>query len=133
MMNGLDTNVLVRYLVKDDAGQAKMAADAIKNIIRSDGRCFINHIVLSELVWVLESAYGYAKKEITDTLEKILMTRQFEIESKDILNQAINDYSSGKGDLADYLIGRINQAEKCTTTLTFDRGLKGSSIFRLLE
>ncbi len=133
MMTGLDTNVLVRYLVKDDAMQAKMAADSIMNIIRSGGRCFINHIVLSELVWLLESAYGYAKKEITGTLEKILMTRQFEIESKDILHQAINDYSSGKGDLADYLIGRINQAEKCAATLTFDRDLKDSSIFRVLE
>lgn len=133
MMNGLDTNVLVRYLVKDDVRQAKIAADAIKKTITSGGRCFINHIVLCELAWVLESAYGYTDKEISDTLEKILMTRQFEIESKDILHQALNDYSSGRGDLADHLIGRINQAEGCSTTLTFDRELKNCSIFRVLE
>lgn len=133
MMNGLDTNVLVRYLVKDDVRQAEIAADAIKNTITSDGRCFINHIVLCELAWVLESAYGCTKKEIAGALEKILMTRQFEIESKDILHHALNDYSSGRGDLADYLIGRINQAEGCSTTLTFDRELKNSVIFRVLE
>lgn len=133
MMNGLDTNVLVRYLVKDDVRQAKIAADAIKSTIISDGRCFINHIVLCELVWVLEAAYEYTKKEIAATLEKILMTRQFEIESKDILHLALNDYSNERGDLSDYLIGRINQAERCGTTLTFDRKLKHSSIFRLLE
>lgn len=133
MMNGLDTNVLVRFLVKDDVRQAKIAADAIKNTITSGGRCFINHIVLCELVWVLESAYEYPKKEIAATLEKILMTRQFEIESKDLLHHALKDYSSGRGDLADYLIGRINQAEGCGTTLTFDRALRNNAIFRVLE
>lgn len=133
MMAGLDTNVLVRYLVRDDVKQAKMAADAIKKAITSDGRCFINHIVLCELVWVLESAYEYTKKEIVDTLEKILMTRQFQIEAKDLLHYALNDYRSGTGDLADYLIGRINQAGRCGTTLTFDRELGGSAIFRVLE
>ncbi len=133
MMTGLDTNVLVRYLVRDDVKQAKMAADAIKKTITSDDRCFINHIVLCELVWVLESAYEYTKKEIVDTLEKILMTRQFQIESKDLLHHALNDYRCGTGDLADYLIGRINQAGRCGTTLTFDSELKDSAIFRVLE
>ncbi len=84
-MQGLDTNVLIRYLTKDDRRQSEKASTTIKRIVASDGSCFINHIVLCELVWVLESAYGYPKKEIADVIEKILMTRQFEIESKDII------------------------------------------------
>jgi predicted nucleic-acid-binding protein len=46
---GLDTNILVRYLTKDDEKQWKQAAE----IIESGEQCFVANIVLCELVWVL--------------------------------------------------------------------------------
>jgi predicted nucleic-acid-binding protein len=58
-MIGFDTNVLARYLVRDDPG-------------------LINRIVLCELVWVLESAYGYSKDTIVAVLEKLLRTSKLE-------------------------------------------------------
>lgn len=133
MMTGLDTNVLVRYLVKDDAKQAEAASHAIRKIISAGQRCFINRIVMCELVWVLETAYSYSKKEIAAVLEMMLLTKQFEIESKDIIHQAVNDYRISGGDIADYIIGRINQTEGCATTLTFDRKLKASHAFKVIE
>ena len=132
-MTGLDTNVLVRYLVKDDKYQSEKASDAVKKVASSGGTCFINHIVLCELVWVLESAYGYPKEEIVNVIEKILITKQFEIESKDIARQALHDYRIGNGDFADYLIGRTNHARGCDATLTFDRALKNNLSFAVLE
>jgi predicted nucleic-acid-binding protein len=98
-MKGLDTNVLVRYLVKDDPEQAEKAIAYIQKLVASGENCFINHLVLCELVWVLESAYGYKKKQIADVLQKLLMTKQFEIELKDTARRAINEYSQGNGDL----------------------------------
>lgn len=132
-MKGLDTNVLVRYLVKDDIQQAEKASAFIRKAISEGEALFINHIVLCELVWVLESAYGFPKREIADVLEKLLMTRQFEIESRDIVRQAVSDYRHGKGDVADYLIGRLNHARGCDETITFDRALKPTSHFVVLE
>jgi predicted nucleic-acid-binding protein len=132
-MRGLDTNVLVRYLVWDDKKQAQKAADCIKRIIDSGNSCFINVIVFSELVWVLESAYRYNREEIAEVCEKILMIKQFEIESKDIVRMAVIDYKKGKADLADYLIGKINMHEGCKFTYTFDRTLKKRSEFTLLD
>jgi predicted nucleic-acid-binding protein len=132
MLKGIDTNVLVRYLVKDDKKQAKKATDFIRGIATSGGRCFINQIVLCELIWVLESAYGCSKDEIVDVLEKILITKQFEIQDKDTVRQALHDYARGKGDFADYLIGRINQNHGCKTTVTFDRALKNTETFEIL-
>src|SRR4030042_3592638 len=119
-MKGMDTNVLVRYLVRDDKEQAAKASAYIQKVIASGEDCFINHIVLCELIWVLESAYGYKKREITTVLEKILMTKQFEIELKDTVRQAVNEYASGNGDLADYLTGMINHLNGCDITATFD-------------
>jgi predicted nucleic-acid-binding protein len=132
-MIGLDTNVLVRYLVKDDKKQAERAARFILNAAAEGESCFINTIVLCELVWVLESAYDYQRKEIAAVLEKILLTKQVEVESHDIVRQAVHEYRQGNGDFADYLIGRINYAQDCEHTVTFDRALKGSPAFVMLD
>jgi len=132
-LKGLDTNVLVRYLVKDDERQAERASTYIRRINSSGELLFINNIVLCELVWVLESAYEYKKKDIADVLEKILLTKQFEIESKDMVRQAIHDYRNEKGDIADYLVGRINHARGCDKTATFDQSLKNNVLFSVLD
>lgn len=132
-MKGLDTNVLVRYLVKDDKKQAEIASAYIRKIADSGELCFINKVVMCELIWVLESAYEFNKDEIADVCEKILKTKQFEIEAKDIVRNAINDYKNGKADFADYLIGRINKLNDCDITATFDRTLKEQGSFILLE
>ncbi len=132
-MKGIDTNLLVRYLVKDDKRQAKTASDCIQKIIAAGESCFINIVVLCELIWVLESAYRFHRKEIADVCEKILITKQFEIESKEIVRLALNDYRTGKADFADYIIGRVNRLKGCDFTFTFDRSLKKESGFVLLE
>ncbi len=132
-MTGLDTNVLVRYFVKDDQQQAEKASACIKKIVSGGGNCFINLMVFCELVWVLESAYGYGRQDITSLLEKMLATRQFDIESKDIVRQAVHDYSRGNADMADYLIGRVNNSHGCDRTVTFDKALRNSGFFDVLS
>ena len=132
-MKGIDTNILVRYLVKDDKKQADMASAYIQKITTAGELCFINIVVLCELVWVLESAYGFHRNEIADVFDKILRTKQFEIESKDVVRHAINNYRSGKADFADYVIGRVNHIKGCDITATFDSSLKRQDGFILLE
>ena len=78
-MIGLDTNVLVRYLVQDDPGQSRKATQVIAKRCTRDDPGFVNRIVLCELVWVLESAYGYSKDTIVAVLEKLLRTSQLKI------------------------------------------------------
>lgn len=132
IIGGLDTNVIVRYLVRDDERQAEKASACIRGIAASGRNCFIGSIVLCELVWVLESAYGYPKDEIVDVLEKLLIAKHFEIEAKDVVRSAVHDYKDGKGDIADYLIGRMNHDKGCDVTYTFDGSLKTSSLFSML-
>jgi predicted nucleic-acid-binding protein len=127
-MTGLDTNVLVRFLVGDDERQCALAAA----VIRESGTCYIDGIVLCELVWVLESAYGYGREVIADVLEKVLAVRQFTIGQKDLAYLAVKDYRNGKADFADHLIGRINRAAGCSVTVTLDKALKSDPHFKLL-
>ena len=81
-MIGLDTNVLVRYLVQDDPGQSRKATQVIAKRCTRDDLGFINRIVLCELVWVLKSASGYSIDTIVPVLEKLLRTSQLKTEDK---------------------------------------------------
>ncbi|MGA7304596.1 MAG: type II toxin-antitoxin system VapC family toxin [Rhodothermales bacterium] len=131
-MIGLDTNVIVRYLTQDDPVQAARAAQAIEDAADRGDRLILSDVVLCELVWVLESAYGYNRSQVGDVVERILQTAQFEFDHKDQLWQAWQDYRGEGGDFADYLIGRLGHAAGCEVTLTFDAALKGSPLFRAL-
>jgi len=131
-MIGLDTNILVRYLVQDDPAQARHATKVIMGTAAKGERLFLSAIVLCELVWVLESAYDCPREDVEETLEKILLTGQFEIEDRDVAWLALADYRAGRGDFADAMIGRRNLASGCESTLTFDRSLRALDAFRVL-
>ena len=127
-MIGLDTNVLVRYLVRDDSAQAARADRELEQ----DARFFIDSIVLCELVWVLEAGYGFSRPRIVDALERILAAAPFEIESRDLALAALEDFRRSPADFSDCLIGRRNRAAGATETVTFDRSLRGLAGFRVL-
>jgi predicted nucleic-acid-binding protein len=127
-VTGLDTNVLLRYLLRDDPGQAARAG---REIERGE-RFLIDAIVLCEVVWVLEAGYGLSRRDVAATLERLLATAQFEIESKDLAIAALDDFRRSTADFSDCLIGRRNRAAGAEETVTFDRSLKGLPGFRIL-
>jgi predicted nucleic-acid-binding protein len=127
-VTGLDTNVLLRYLLRDEPAQAARAARELER----DERFLVGSVVLCEVVWVLESGYGFSRAEVAATLEKILATAQFEIEGKDLALAALDDFRGSTADFSDCLLGRRNRAAGAADTVTFDRGLRGLEGFRLL-
>ncbi len=131
-MTGLDTNVLVRYIVQDDPRQSAKATEIIEAAARRDEELFIGPIVLCEMIWVLESAYEFPRGQIGDVVQQMLETERLEIEPRDLTWQALDDYRSTSADFADCLLGRMNQSAGCHTTVTFDRALKGLEAFRVL-
>jgi predicted nucleic-acid-binding protein len=132
-MKGLDTNVLARYLTQDDPAQARRANAFIAGEVAGGTRCFIGSVVLCELVWVLCGAYGLGKPEVARTLDGILATAQFEIGERDTMLRALEDYRTGRGDFADYVIGRLALEAGCSETATFDAKLDSNPLFTLLR
>jgi len=126
-MNGLDTNVLIRYLAADDEVQAAKA----KRYIES-GPGYVNCIVLSEVVWVLESAYGYDKGAVVTMLERLLSTHEVEVEDADVALAALHDYRRSTAGFTDCLIGHRNAAHGCGETGSFDKRAKGVAGFKML-
>ena len=121
-MIGLDTNVLVRYLVEDDAAQASKAAQLIETRCTEDTPGFVNRVVLCELVWVLESAYDYPRATVAATLESLLRAAELEVDAADAAWPALAAYRGGGVDFSDAFIGRLNRNTGCDGTATFDKG-----------
>jgi len=131
-MKALDTNVLVRYLVQDHPAQGRKAAAYIEGAASAGEQILIGNIVLCETVWVLDSAYGYAKSEIEAAIEKLLQSSTFQFEAKDIVWAAFQEYRAARIDFADCLIGHVYAALGCEPTATFDSAFRKLPTFLVL-
>jgi predicted nucleic-acid-binding protein len=128
-MIGVDTNVLVRYVVGDDAQQAAIATEMVERAVERGKTLFISQIVLCELVWVLSHAYRFTRAEIVGALQQLRRGAQIVIEGADEVRRAIDAYAVQRGDFADYLIAERARAAGCEVVATFDRALQGSEPF----
>jgi predicted nucleic-acid-binding protein len=118
-MIGLDTNVLVRAVVFDDAGQADRAVRFFRN--RSvDDPVFVNPVVAAELVWVLGAVYRMPRTAIVGVLRSMIESAAYTFGERDAVVRAFHDYESGVGNFTDRLIAEINDSHGCATTVTFD-------------
>lgn len=131
-MTGLDTNVLVRYLTRDDETQFRAARRLLRRLERTGETAYISVVVLCELSWVLAFSYGFDRKTLVSTLGQILQTVEFTVEDRDLVREAVEEFSRGKGGFADYLIGLRNRRAGCHRTATFDLALRGSDTFLVL-
>lgn len=120
-MIGIDTNILVRLITRDDGDQAARAAATLSTHCSVDAPCRIDRIVLAELVWVLERGLRYPRREVADAIEAIVATLEFDVDHGDEVLMALEAYRHEGVDFADALLGLINAASGCSTTLTFDR------------
>ena len=130
-MIGLDTNVLLRYVVQDDAKQAALATQLIETTLDDDEPGWIASIVLCELVWVLEGPYDYARNAIVAMLQRLFEIARFRVEEPAIAWRALDAYKSG-ADFSDAMIALGNERDGCAYTATFDRAAAKLRQIRLL-
>jgi predicted nucleic-acid-binding protein len=119
-MKGIDTNVLLCYLVEDDADQARRAARFLLEECTVEDPGLVNRVVLCELVWVLHSGYGYSRVEVVHALDAIMSAAQLNVEDRHEAAEAVDAYRNG-ADFADGLIAAVNRRLGCEHTVTFDR------------
>lgn len=122
-MIGLDTNVLVRYLMADDPEQAMRAAALVDDAVARGESMFIAHIVLCEVCWVLTRAFRLPKSNLVAVLDDILRTAQFVVEDPAAARRALHRFAAGAADFADYLIAERTEDVGCRLVATFDRKL----------
>ena len=119
-MLGLDTNVLVCFLVRDDDAQFDRARKLIRQEASAGRSLFISLPVLPETEWVLRSRYKLNKTEIIGTISGLLDSTEVEFEDEPGVEQALFIWKDCTADFANCLIGTHNRKLSCRATATFD-------------
>jgi predicted nucleic-acid-binding protein len=130
-MIGLDTNVVVRYLVQDDPPRSLKAASCIGRLTESRPG-FISLVVIAETAWVLRSIYGFTDAVIADAIERLLQASELVIQDEQQVFSALTALKQGRGSFTDALIGALGSQAGCDHTLTFDRKATRLPEFELL-
>jgi predicted nucleic-acid-binding protein len=131
-MKGVDTNVLVRYITRDDPAQERVASRFVDAANVRSEPILVNLMVVCELAWVLGRSYGYSRAAVAAVIERLLTTEQVLLEDAELAWLALGDFKASKADFADCLIGRKNLHLGCDATVTFDGRLRATPGFELL-
>ncbi len=132
-MIALDTNVLVRFLVRDDKKQSQIVDARLKKAEAKRERLFIPLVVILETIWVLDSAYGMSRDEILDSIEDLMQMPILEFEADQVLTNLLLSSKRYKTDLSDLLIAHAAEAAGCDEIITFDKKASRFRLFNLLK
>ena len=100
-MIAIDTNVLIRYLLRDEEAQAKRA----RRLITGERRVLITDVVLVEMFWtLLGRRYRVGKVDLIAVVEGLLQEPNLCFEDEEVVWQALRAYSNADADFADALI-----------------------------
>ena len=129
-MIALDTNVLLRYLIQDDAVQAAAATSFLEGKLSTTTPGFISLVVICEIVWALRKTYDQPRATIAQSLDVLIKAPQFVVEDIEIVELAI---SADGGDIADAIIHFVGAKQGCSKTVTFDKKFARLSGVELLQ
>ncbi len=132
-MKGVDTNILIRFLVADDEAQTKRVYELFKKAESQNGALFVPLVVVLELLWVLESAYKVPREEIVESIKDMLLMPILKFERRPAVQRFVHLASKSRCDLSDLLIGCSAKEQGCESVITFDKKASKSELFKLLR
>ena len=130
-MAAFDANVIVRVLVGDDPAQTRKAERAFASHAAAEG-VFVSLVVLAEVSWVLAGAYAWDRPTLHAQVSRLVRTKGVVIEELELVQAALDDYQSGKAELADYLILGKARSGPGGSLVTFDKKLSRDNDVSLL-
>ena len=119
-MLGIDTNVVVRLIVADDAEQTHRARRLVEQALRRDEAVLVSLLVLLESEWVLRSRYGFNRVAVLGIFRALLEARELSFEDEPALEEALFRWKDSACEFSDCLITAHNRRLGCRATATFD-------------
>lgn len=119
-MIGIDTNILVRVAV-DDSPVQTAAAQRFLSARTPDDPAFVSAVVLAELAWVLDRAYGFPHEKVHEVFEWVMESANITVERADLVEQAIAHARTSRAGIADCIIAALAADAGAARTVTFDK------------
>lgn len=116
----IDTNILLRLLIKDDDIKRKACERLLEKAKRKEVYLYILPIVVMEVVWVLEKYYKLDRKTVRELTEAIMNTPELYIEMEDVFRKALRLYEEKNVKFADAVIGYWGLEKGLSIVYTYD-------------
>lgn len=120
-MAALDTNVLVRFLIQDDARQGAAASRLLRRAVQAGDALFVPLTVALELEWVLRSAFGFDKAGVLQTFFGLLSSFELTFAAEGAVEAALGQYADSRAEFADCLHAALAQMAGQSPLWTFDK------------
>jgi predicted nucleic-acid-binding protein len=131
-MVGLDTNVVLRYLLQDDPKQTPLANHIVDQVLSDRNPGLISLVTVLEIVWVLRGLLKQTPTEIAAHLERLLAADSLEVQNEQQVFEAAFALKRGTGEFEDALIGALNAWAGCPLHRHLIREPCGCPTFNLL-
>lgn len=132
-MIGLDTNVILRYLLQGDPVQSRSANRIIDRQLTEQDPGFISLVTVLEIVWVLRSLLKQSPAQIAAQIERLLAADTIQIQNEQQVFEAAYALKRSTGEFEDALIGALGAWAGCAATLSFDRKTARLPHFRVAQ
>ena len=119
-MIGFDTNIVLRFVLKDDPIQTPQAR-ALFASLSPEEPAWVSITTILEIVWVLTNSKNMNREAVSQTIEELLAAEVLSVEQANSVLWAVQHYRASKADFADCLIAASARAAGCTKTMTFDK------------
>jgi predicted nucleic-acid-binding protein len=119
-MLGIDTNVVIRLIISDDAEQTRRARKLVEQALGDDEPVVVSLLVLLESEWVLRSRYGFNREALLSIFGALLATRELSFEDEPALEEALFHWKESACGFSDCLITAHNRQMGCRATAIFD-------------
>ena len=119
-MLGIDTNVVVRLLIADDAARTRRARKLVDEAVSRDEPVLVSLLVLIETEWVLRSRYGLSRETVLGVFRAALEARELSFEDESAFEEALFHWHDSACGFSDCLIAAHNRRLGCRATATFD-------------
>ena len=126
-MHAVDTNLLVRLVVRDDADQVNAAEAFVAK------GAWVSHLVLAETLWVLDAVYNRSPGQIVNAVERMLNHKELTLQDADVVALALDHFRARPSlGFSDCLVLEIARKAGHLPLGTFDRNLaKLDGVLRL--
>jgi len=128
----LDTNILIRFLLRDDEKQAQAVYRIFQTAEERGEILFVPLLVVLETLWVMDSVYRISRREILLILEDLLLLPILKFEQQPVIREFLSTAIDNKVDLSDLLIAHSAKYSGCQKVLTFDKKTANCQMFTLL-
>ena len=132
-MMALDTNILIRFLVRDDELQADIVYRLFKKAEKEKSTFFVPLLVVLETIWVLESVYKISRSDVIDSINNLVLMPILDFEAQSAIMSFISNARNNNTDLPDLLIAYSSKSSGCEYLLTFDKRATDHNLFKLLK